>query len=816
MKKYICVHCHFYQPPRENPWLEAIEVQDLAAPYHDWNARINAECYAPNSASRILNKDKKIIDIVNNYDKISFNFGPTLLSWLELKDPQTYSLILEADKRSVGHHSGHGNAIAQAYNHMIMPLADRSEKITQIIWGIEDFKYRFKRNPEGMWLPETAVDMETLEILADHGIRFTILSPYQAKRIRDISNSNKDWIQIDHGNIDPSRGYLCHLKDGKSITLFFYDSHISQAVAFEGLLNDGSKFANRLMMGYSDSRKHDQFLHIATDGETYGHHFKFGEMALTYALNDLAMNHNVQFSNYGEYLENHPVEFEVEINENTSWSCFHGVGRWKEDCGCKLSNHLEWNQKWRKPLRDSLDDLNKNLREIYNNELSVYMNDPSKIRNEYINIVLDRTNENIISFFQKHSKRQLSDYEKIKSLKLLEMQRQSMLMFTSCGWFFDDISGIETVQILKHACRAIQLANELGYGLENDFIHELSIAESNINTIGNGKAIYDNFVKPSEVDLKRVIAHHAMSSLISKNNSASKPFKTIFSYEVQQEDYLKSFVGNMSFAIGRVKVRSTITSEEEDAVFSALHLGLHDFQCKISGINEVSEYERTKHILFETFQNESITQLIRKLDSHFPGNYHSLKELFVEERRKILSKITEGIFSSFQQNYVNLYQENKRLMEYHLKLEASIHEEFRKAVIFVLSNRLHEKIEEEKNNGGSRDYSKELKSILEESKMWYIELDKSMSSKTLDKLIFEKINSIKESWSLQLLIDIYRYISISKHFSIPVSMWHFQNDFFSVIKETPSIPETDRDQAQKLFKEIEILLDMQIIHFLQN
>src|SRR4029077_3071081 len=250
--RYICVHGHFYQPPRENPYLEALELQDSAYPYHDWNERITAECYAPNAASRIVDAENRILKLLNNYTRISFNFGPTLLSWLKDQAPRVDQSILEADKESSQRFSGHGSALAQGYNHMILPLANRRDKTTQVKWGIRDFESRFGRKPEGMWLPETAVDTETLEVLAENGILYTILAPRQAKRVR--RKGGRSWKDVSGDRIDPSRAYLVNLPSKKTISVFFYDGPISQGVACDGLLDDRTLVADRLISGFSDAR----------------------------------------------------------------------------------------------------------------------------------------------------------------------------------------------------------------------------------------------------------------------------------------------------------------------------------------------------------------------------------------------------------------------------------------------------------------------------------------------------------------------------------------------------------------------------------
>ena len=402
MSRYICIHGHFYQPPRENPWLEEVEVEDSAYPYHDWNARITAECYGPNAASRILDSEKRIIDIVNNYSRISFNFGPTLLAWLETHKPEVYAAILEADVESRKRFSGHGAAIAQVYNHIIMPLASSRDKHTQILWGIRDFEHRFRRKPEGMWLAETAVDIETLDMLAEAGILFTILSPKQAGRVRKIGDEG--WTDVSRGTIDTSMPYLCRLPSGRSIALFFFDDTLAQEVAFSNLLENGEVFASRMMQYFSRNQKQDGLLTVASDGETYGHHHRFGDMALAYALYLIEAKHPARITIFGEYLALVPPTREVMILENTSWSCPHGVERWRSDCGCCTHGtivrtatpvshgqtgiprtptilkgcELSWRQKWRTPLRMAMDWLRDTLVPIYVDRMNSFVSDPGR------------------------------------------------------------------------------------------------------------------------------------------------------------------------------------------------------------------------------------------------------------------------------------------------------------------------------------------------------------------------------------------------------------------------------------------------------
>ncbi|MGR3318274.1 MAG: DUF3536 domain-containing protein [Candidatus Anammoxibacter sp.] len=504
MNKYICIHSHFYQPPRENPWLEKVERQESAYPYHDWNERITAECYLPNAKSPILGENGENIKNINNYEKIDFNFGPTLLSWIQRRKPEVYKTIINADHDARKKFSGHGSAIAQIYNHLIMPLANDRDKQTQVIWGIADFVYHFGRNPEGIWLSETAVDLKTLEAIAEHGIKFTILAPRQAKRVRKISNDT--WIDVTNEKIDTKKPYLCQLPSGKSINIFFFDGAISHGLAFGNLLNNGEDFAKRLLAAFANNGEQAQLVNIATDGETFGHHQRYGNMALAYCTHYIESNNLAKVTIYGEYLEKFPPDYEVEIVEDSSWSCVHGIERWRSDCGCHAGSFPEWSQEWRAPLREAMDWLRGRLGQIYEESVSGLIDNPWNARNDYIDIIVDRSNAKLEDFLLNHTVKELSKKEKLKVLQLLEMQKHSMFMYTSCGWFFDDVSRIETVQIMQCAARSIQLAKEVsGIDLEPEYIKFLSRAPSNVSDFKSADMVYDMLVRPTipeNADLK--------------------------------------------------------------------------------------------------------------------------------------------------------------------------------------------------------------------------------------------------------------------------------------------------------------------------
>lgn len=485
-QRFLCLHGHFYQPPRESPWSGVIEPQPSAQPFHDWNERIAAECYTSNTAARILDEHGNLIATSNNYAHISFDFGPTLLSWLETAAPAAYAAILDADRSSRG-------AIAQAYNHMIMPLANARDRATQIVWGSRDFRYRFQRDAEGMWLPETAANLDVLDALAAAGIQFTILAPRQAHRVRRFGS--RQWRDVSGGRIDPRTAYQVRLPSERTITVFFYDAALAQAVAFEGALRDGEEFARRLLHSFDPRRQQPQIVSVATDGESYGHHHRFGEMALAAAVRYLsAQPHAAEavLTTYRAYLATHPPADEVKIFENSSWSCVHGVERWRSDCGCNAGAPADWHQAWRAPLRAALDWLRDQLIPPFGQVAQRLLWDPWSARNDYIDVVLSPRPAVFDTFLARHARRPLVPEERMLAWRLLEMQRYAMLMYTSCGWFFNDISGIEATQVLAYAARAVELAGEaLQLHLEPELLHRLEAAPSNLPEFGSGRAVYE-------------------------------------------------------------------------------------------------------------------------------------------------------------------------------------------------------------------------------------------------------------------------------------------------------------------------------------
>ena len=777
-KVYLTIHGHFYQPPRENPWLETIEIQDSANPYHDWNERVTAECYTPNSVSKIVTNENKIMDIVNNYSYISFNFGPTLLSWMETHTPYTYQRIIQADIESIALNNGHGNAIAQVYNHIIMPLANRNDKITQIKWGIKDFQYRFGRMPEGMWLAETACDRDTLEALMECGIRFTILSPHQAKSIRKIGK-NEEWQDVSWGNIDPARAYrYYHSKDkSKYLDLFFYDGSISKSVAFDELLKDGNNFVLRLKDGISDQRDYNQLVNIATDGESYGHHTKFGDMALSYILKIRTKNEGFTITNYGNYLELEPPTYEVDIKDVSSWSCAHGVGRWCDDCGCSTGGQYGWNQKWRKPLREALDYVRDELIKIFEEHASKYFKDIWAARNDYINVILNRDKTSINKFFERNQKEKLEQQDIVNALKLMEMQRQALLMYTSCGWFFAEISGIETTQIMKYAARAMQLASSFtNKDLETGFEAVLSRARSNIIGFGSGEDVYIRFVKPSIVSIKQIAALWAISSSHTKFEENS----SLYCYNIIKHFYKHASKGSTSFSTGRIEIESKITLEKYDFYFASIQFPEGDFHCAIKRYDESENIVDLSKKFIDTYLNRPITEIIRLLDNIFGNEYFTLKDILIEDRSNILLSSLKDKLGKFSNVYRDVYNEGKSSILQLISLGINVPDEYKLAAQYTLSSDFNDLFKHSSDIIDENTIQRAIE-IINEADDFKITINNEPTSKIFSDEIQKAIYGFSKNLEIHRLEKIIKLFVNAGKLRLKVDIAEAQNLYFNKI-----------------------------------
>jgi alpha-amylase/alpha-mannosidase (GH57 family) len=819
-ERYITIHGHFYQPPRENPWLETVETQDSAAPYHDWNERITAECYAPNGASRIVNHENQIVRIINNYARISFNFGPTLLSWLEANAPRAYRHILQADRRSRARFGGHGSAMAQVYNHIILPLANTRDRITQIRWGIADFEWRFGRKPEGMWLSETAVDTESLELLADHGILFTVLAPGQCARVRPLidkpkrklkPDSQEDagkipappaWQETHNASVDTTRAYTVRLKSGRSIAVFFYDGPRSRAIAFDGLLNSGDDFAHRLLSGFRSEPAAEngvprgQLVHVATDGESYGHHHRYGEMALSYALKLIEQRGDAKLTNYGEFLAKFPPQYEAEIYENTSWSCFHGVERWRSDCGCN-GGKAGWNQRWRAPLRGALDWLRDRVATLTEKAAGGVFTDPWGARDRYIEVVLARGESatpvaNADAFLDAEAPRPLDPEERIAALKLMEMQRHALLMYTSCGWFFDDISGIETVQIIAYAGRVLQLAGEVfgaeAAGLEEGFIERLRAAKSNDPREADGGEIYLRHVKSARVGLEQVAAHYAISSVFTAYPEETR----LFGYSVRRLDAESLTSGRGGLVIGRALVSSTITGESEAVSYAVLHFGDQNITAAVKragggnadgeageSARERAEHEALLVAVRAAVNRADIPAVVRLFDRHFGETDYALTSLFNDEERRILKIILEPTLGEIETAFIGIYERHASLLQFLSQAGMPKPAELTLAAGYSINAGLRHALEGESVDG------EHIRQLLGRAKEIHIALDEANLSYIASQRIKRAMVALQGRHNDLALLDQALLIAEAlRAFPFEIRMWQAQNIWYEILETT--------------------------------
>ena len=683
--KYLCIHGHFYQPPRENAWLQAVERQDSAFPYHDWNERIAAECYGPNALARVLNDKGELIKLVDNYTHISFNFGPTLLSWMQEHTPEIYQSILDSDKQSQLNFNGHGSAIAQVYNHIIMPLANARDKETQVRWGLYDFKTRFGRQPEAMWLAETACDTATLEVLAAHGMKYVILAPGQCARVRKIGA--KEWTDVTGAKVDPKRAYLCNLPSGKKIALFFYDGPVSQSIAFSDALKSGQNFARRLTSTYT-SNNENQLMHVATDGETYGHHQKFADMALASCLECVESMEDVRLTVYGEFLAKFPPKYEAQIIENTSWSCFHGIERWRSNCGCN-SGRAGWHQKWRAPLRAALDFVRDELIKTFENKGREYFKDPWAARNDYIELILDRSLDAQHKFFLRHAT-ETAWRDRSTALKLLEMQRHCLLMYTSCGWFFDEISGIETVQILQYAARALELNRQVGgKDIEAQFVRMLAAAPSNIRELKDGATTYQRYVKPSAVSLEKM----AVQTALQRAFSLKQDYPQFYCSEVTGYKGNRTESETAGVYTGSMHLKNIVTLEEDDFVF-AIGYTRHTFQftcgaARKKEVNEQALFAKLQQLAFSQ-QVDALHETIAKEISHI----FAFNSLFADVRREVFSSLLTAMEKTTAQDFDKIFERQYPAVRGLKYIGAPLPAAFTAVAEFVLTDDLRTELEQ--------------------------------------------------------------------------------------------------------------------------
>ncbi|MBD1904361.1 MULTISPECIES: DUF3536 domain-containing protein [Cyanophyceae] len=809
---YVTVHGHFYQPPRENPYLDAIERQPSAAPFHDWNERIHHECYRPNAFARVLNDRGELVEIVNNYEYLSFNIGPTLMSWLERYDVEVYQRIVEADRKSCDRLNGHGNAIAQVYNHIIMPLANERDKQTQIRWGKEDFRSRFGRDPEGMWLAETAVDYATLEALVAEGIKFIVLAPSQAERCRLIPTDEQpvtQWLEVGGSQIDPTRPYRCYLNGNRGlaigdwelgdrlpspttdpqslpyIDIFFYDGPISRDMGFNDVLGWAGTFAGRIGSAVRGDHRQSQLISVATDGETFGHHKGGTEKTLAFAFTHELPRRGWTVTNYAHYLSLNTPKWEVELKPVTAWSCAHGVNRWQDDCGCGGEGGV-WHQKWRRPLRTALDWLRDQLAKVYEEHGKQVFRDPWQARDEYIQVIRDRSPANVEKFLTRHRSRKLTAAEQVDALRLLEMQRHSLLMYTSCGWFFEELSRPEGTQILRYASRALELAGDVsGIQLEKPFIKRLSQAASNVELFKHGAEVYRQLVVTAQITMEQVAAHYAISSLFTTYPAQQR----IYCYDAHQLDYQLQRMGSLTLAVGQLRLVSEITWESTHLVFAVLHLGGWDFHCCIQPFAGRRTYSHLKDKLFASLQEASAAHAILAMSQLFNGHSFNLQKLFPEERHRIMRLLSHNTLTRLDQLYTQVYRDNYGvLMAFH-RDGLPVPQELQVAAEVAISNRAAIALQAlEQENGDpqqSLSYLAELEAIATEANHLRCRLNIPDAKPTLEQLILRSLwHLLHDSNPATLSADVQRLertIEVANKLNLGLSMFRAQELYFKCL-----------------------------------
>jgi len=713
---------------------------------------------------------------------MSFNFGPTLLSWLERSRRDVYRSILAADGRSRKRFGGHGSAIAQAYNHSILPLATRRDKRTQIRWGIRDFEQRFSRRPEGMWLPETAVDIETLELLADEGILFTILAPHQADGIRPPEA--KGFIDVSGARIDPRRGYKMHVPGNGSIAVFFYDGPVSRAIAFERLLQSGDGFAARLANAFDPHRHGPQLVHVATDGETYGHHHRYGDMALAYALQKLEQTPDVKLTNYGAYLAENPPQYEVQIAERTSWSCAHGIERWRSNCGCNTGSHPGWTQGWRGPLRDALDWLAVHLADVFEHTGGELFRDPWAARDAYIECILDRGPDAFERLFARHGAGTLDATQRTRALELLEMQRHALLMYTSCGWFFDEVSGIETIQIIRYAARGIQLAEKVGgVSLQAKFLERLAQAASNLPDHCDASFVYRRWV--DVVDLDKLVAHYAVSSLFHAYEERTE----LFAYYVDQIDYHGYALGRAKLVLGTLRITSQITLETAERSFGFVHFGDHNLSGGVRAFGDPSEYDAMCSEVSSAFERADMPEVLRLLDKHFLELTYSLRSLCRDEQRRALDVIVRSAMTDAEALAGQLYETHSPLLRYLATLDLNLPKPLRGLADFVLNTVLRRELER-----NDLEFPR-LRALLGEAEDVGTELDRVGIGYALQQALDRAANLwADEPEQLGRLRRLRRAAEFARSLPMELDLYHVQNRFYALME---SVYPRFHDQAER-------------------
>lgn len=769
---FVTIHGHFYQPPRENPWTEQIERQVSATPFHDWNERINKECYHANSFAVILNPEGKIENIINNFQHISFNIGPTLMSWIREKSPCTYEAIVAADAKSREIYGGHGNAIAQVYNHTILPLARQEDKYLQILWGIEDFKSHFNRTPESIWLAETAVNLDTIDVLVEFGLKYIILSPYQAERVRSLGG--KAWKDVSPGSIDTSMPYRQFSSDGRYIDIFFYNHAISSAIGFEHLLTNSYRLAEKFRQFVWNPGR-PILVSACTDGESYGHHEKYGEMCLAHFIKYMAPEFGLRLTNFGQFLEMNPPTHEVQIKpgpngEGTAWSCAHGVGRWIRNCGCSDGGYPSWNQDWRTPLRNAFNWLHETILGEYEKKVAPLLNDSEEARLRYIDVLKNRNKESRQKFLKQYGKTEnVSADEQALVFRFLEALAQCQLMYTSCAWFFADVARLEPVQTMKYAARAIQLVERyFKADLEARFMDKLTAARSNEPSEGNGRDIYINKVKPSKISYKMIVSNFAMESFILNKFE----HRQIYQYFIKAMHLEKGQKRKDPVQKGMVWVMDNYTGQKLGYIYFLFMESLRDVRCYILNNKESIEFNIT---------TVDVTE--KKLLDLTKGRFYTLKDLFIENREQIIQLAFGEQMRQIQSTLDSLFEKKLDLVETFHEVGLPIPNILKNISEYIYINRIEEYLS---NTNGSVDslQGEEIVSAFQNANRLNFDLSSEKIRNKLNTVVQNLFASLKKNpHQKKAAQNIIKILDLADKFSFPLDFRRFTETAFLLLEE---------------------------------
>ncbi|MBN2011645.1 DUF3536 domain-containing protein [candidate division KSB1 bacterium] len=790
---FVTIHGHFYQPPRENPWTEHIEHQPSAAPFHDWNERINHECYHANCFARIMNPRNRLEQIVNNFEYINFNVGPTLMHWIRDNSPETYRAIIDADIHSRDHYDGHGNAIAQVYNHVILPLASDEDKYLQIRWGLDDFRSHFQRPPEAIWLAETAVNQDTIDILVEFGLKYIILSPYQAWRVRELGSS--DWKDVSTGNIDSTMPFRQFSRDGRFIDIFFYNHTISSAIGFEHLLTNSYRLVDKFRQ-FTGNPTRPMLVSACTDGESYGHHEKFGEMCLAHFIKYAAPKSGLELINYGAFLEKYPPTHEVQVKpgpdgEGTAWSCAHGVGRWIRNCGCSDGGYPSWNQHWRTPLRQAFNWLHKTINQQGEKLLSRLITDIRTAKLEYLNVIQHRSEEARTEFLYQHTNSTtLSQEDRILILRFMESWHHCQLMFTSCAWFFADINRLEPVQNLKYAARAIQLVKKyFNFNLEDAFINQLELAKSNDTNAGTGKDIYLRDVKPSIINYKMIVANFAMESCLKKRFD----FRKIYGYYIEPVAIEKRKNSNEPIAKGMVWLIDTYTSEKRGYIYFIFMQSLRDVRCYILNNKENFDFNVTTVDKTEEEIKTMAGPYVYSIQNLFIENRDSMIQLAFAEQMKTMTTMLEDVFDKHI-DLLETFNATEQPIPFILKAVCE----------YVYSHRVDQIIEQQARNDKPIDIGPIIEAF-RYAKEHHFNIESVSVSKELNTLIKRQFEMLLTEPCDKRADSILRLLDTAEELLLPIDSTEYVIDVYRLIHDYPwhdGIPEGIHQLAHKLNVEI--------------